>query len=70
MLKNIFSEGDTTAGSIAPTNEKMMYYPTIAIIHKHFQFQSDWLKIIRFRYSCTQYCPMLAALKKSKISNN
>ena len=42
--------------SIAPIYTKIIYDLTIAAINKYFEFQSDWLKIIRIRYNCTQFC--------------
>ena len=57
-------------GSIDPIRTKIIYDLTIAITNKYFEFQNDWLKIIRIRYNGTQFCPITTVLKKSKISNN
>ena len=34
---------------------KIMHDLTIAIINKCFEFQNDWLKIIRIRCNCTKF---------------
>ena len=44
--------------SIAPMYTKTLHDLTIAIINKSFEFQNYWLKIIRIRYNCTQFCPI------------
>ena len=35
----------------------IIYYLTISIINECFKFQNDWLKIIRIKYNCIQFCP-------------
>ena len=45
-------------GSIALIYTKNMYDITIAIIYKFFEFQNDWLEIIRIRDNCTQFYPI------------
>ena len=61
-------------GSIASIYTKIIYNLTIAIVNECFEFQNDfliiaiinkcfefqnyWLKIIRIRYNCTQFCPI------------
>ena len=59
MVKN-FSVGGggvplPCGGSISPLCTKIMHDLTIANINKCFEFQKDWLKIIRTRYNCTQF---------------
>ena len=39
---------------MAPMHTKIMYDLTIVIINKYFEFQNDWLKIIRIRYYSTK----------------
>ena len=42
--------------SIVPNYTKIIHDFTIAIRNKLFEFQNDWLKIIRIRYECMQFC--------------
>ena len=44
--------------SIAPIYAKIIYDLTIAIIDKFFEFENDWIKIIRIKYKGTQFCPI------------
>ena len=57
-------------GSIAPMYTKIIYGLTIAILYKCFGFQNDWLKIIRIRYSCLQFCPILLSRNSKRMCNN
>ena len=43
-------------GSVALMYTKTIYDLIIAIINKHFEFQNDWLKIVRIRHNCMQFC--------------
>ena len=45
---------------------KFTYDFDIAIIYKCFEFQNDWLKIIRIWYNCTQFCPTPLKEKKKR----
>ena len=44
--------------SIAPIYTKITNDLTIILINKCFEFQNNWLKMIRIRYKCMQICPM------------
>ena len=44
--------------SIVPIYTRFTYDLTIAIINKCFEFQNDYLKVIRIRHNCTQFCPI------------
>ena len=46
--------GDNTS----PICVKVIHDLTVAIINKCFEFQNDWLEIIRIRYNCSQFCPI------------
>ena len=46
------------AGGIVHVYTKFIYDLTNAIINKCFNYQNDWLKIIRIRYNCMQFCPI------------
>ena len=45
-------------GEYCPHVYKIIYDLTIVIINKYFEFQNDWLKIIRIRYSCMKFCSL------------
>ena len=45
--------------SVAPMYTKIIDDLTITIINKRFEFQNNWFEIIRIRYNCTQFYPIL-----------
>ena len=53
-------------GSISPMCIKTTYCVTIVIKSKCFEFQKDWLEIIRIRYNCMQFrsIPSIKGIKK------
>ena len=57
-----FSPGDgyspppPNGENIVPTWIKDRCCPTIAI--KNNYLENDWIKVIRIRYNCTQFCPI------------
>ena len=54
--KNFSPEGDgISLLQKVLSYRKNIYYFTIAIINKCFEFANDWLKIIRTRYNCTPF---------------
>ena len=55
--------------NIAPIHAKIMYYLTIAITNKYLKFHNNWLKIIRLKHNCTEFCPY-HSFKEIKINNN
>ena len=47
-----------------------MYDLTIAIKNKYFEFENDWLKIIRIRCNCTQFCRIPLSRNSKRMCNN
>ena len=43
---------------LLPVHIKIIHCIAVAAINKYFEFQNDWLKIIRIKYNCTKFCPM------------
>ena len=57
-------------GEYCPHFAKIIYDLTIALINKSFEFQSDWLKIIRITYNCLQFCPTSLSWTSKWMYNN
>ena len=52
-----------TYGESIALMHKIIFNLAIAIINECFEFQNDWLKIIRIRFNCKRFCPIPLCLR-------